>query len=217
MRTFKLQTLLTGHTAAIRTLAFHPNGRLLASGSDDSTIRLWDIEQGQLCQLLLGHTHTVSTVSFAPNGKLLLSASDDQTISMWVREEAAEEWQLRLTLPEKLFKFNCVALRPDGATLISGSLDTHVRIWDVEIGELRQTLGGHTNLITAIDISPDGQRVISSSSDGTVRIWEIATGTCLCILQSQGPYAELNLTGVTGISSKQRAALKILGAIEQVD
>jgi WD40 repeat protein len=112
-------------------------------------------------------------------------------------------------------KFNCVALSPDGTTLVSGSLDSNVRLWDLPSGQRRHTLHGHTNLVTAVDFSPDGQQVISSSSDGTVRLWSTATGAALVTLQPAGPYIGLNITGVTGINELQRAALKTLGAVEQ--
>jgi len=210
-----LRQILRGHTSAVRALAFHPAGTLLASGSDDNTLRLWDVARGEVRQTLTGHSHTVSNVIFSQDGRWLVSASDDQTIQIWAWAAAADEWQPHATLPEKLFKFNCVALSPDGTTLVSGSLDSNVRLWDLPSGQRRHTLHGHTNLVTAVDFSPDGQQVISSSSDGTVRLWSTATGAALVTLQPAGPYIGLNITGVTGINELQRAALKTLGAVEQ--
>lgn len=210
-----LRHRLQGHTAAVRTLAFHPNGALLASASDDNTLRLWDVTQGEVRQTLVGHSHTVSSVIFSQDGQWLVSASDDQTIRIWGWNAAVGEWQWHATLPEKIFKFNCVALSPDGTTLASGSLDSNVHLWDVLSGQRRHVLRGHTNLVTAVDLSPDGQQVVSSSSDGTVRLWSTATGAALATLQPAGPYTGLNISGVTGINELQRAALKTFGAVEQ--
>jgi WD40 repeat protein len=214
MQADQLLHVFEGHTSTVRAVAFHPTGQWLASGGDDRTIRLWKLADGQLHQTLLGHTHTVAALAFTPDGQGLISSGADQTMRSWVWAADSGQWQQRHLLVEQLFKFNSSALSPDGATLVSGSINTNVHLWDVQTGQKRHTLRGHTNLVTAVHVGPDGQQAVSSSGDGTLRLWEIATGACLGTLRTQGPYNGLKLTGATGISAAQRAALKLLGAVE---
>jgi WD40 repeat protein len=87
----------------------------------------------------------------------------------------------------------------------------------VSSGQRRHTLRGHTSWIRALTFSPDGATLASSSDDETVKLWEVASGVCLGTFRAEGPYAGLNITGATGISEAQRAALKVLGAIELED
>ena len=75
--------VLTGHTNWVSSVAFSPDGKLLASGSYDNTIRLWNVETGEPIQVLAGHTTGVISVAFSPDGKLLASGSDDHTIRLW--------------------------------------------------------------------------------------------------------------------------------------
>jgi WD40 repeat protein len=94
-------------------------------------------------------------------------------------------------------------------------VDRTVHLWDLRTGQLRQTLSGHTHPITALSYSPDGRFLSSSSSDGTIRVWDMQSGDCVQTLRVEGPYAGMNITGVTGITEAQKAALKALGAVER--
>jgi WD40 repeat protein len=74
---------LSGHTSCVNSVAFSPDGRLLASGSDDDTIKLWEVASGSLVRTLSGHTSYVTSVAFSPDGRLLASGSLDHTIKLW--------------------------------------------------------------------------------------------------------------------------------------
>jgi WD40 repeat protein len=93
-------------------------------------------------------------------------------------------------------------------------MDQTVRLWEVPTGQSLKTLAGHTNWIWSVAFSPDGSLLASGSVDATVKLWDVQTGECLKTLQPERPYERMNITGATGLTKAQKAALKALGAIE---
>ena len=122
---------------------------------------------------------------------------------------------MRHVLPGHTKIVRTVEFSPDGLTLLSGSDDQTIRIWDVSSGQLLRVLEGHSGWIFSATYSPDGRHIASASSDETIRIWEAATGKLRQTWSMPKPYAGMNITAVTGVTAAQKAALKELGAVEE--
>ena len=108
-----------------------------------------------------------------------------------------------------------VALSADGRLVVSGGADGTVRLWDVATGQQLKVLRGHTGTVWSVALSADGQLVVSGGFDGTVKIWEAQNGAALRTVQAERCYERVDITGLTGITTAQRAALLALGAFEQ--
>ncbi|MBP7283008.1 MAG: hypothetical protein KBA66_15600 [Leptospiraceae bacterium] len=120
---------LLRHSSYVRSVSFSPDGKYLASGSDDNTIKIWDLENAKEMKSLTGHSSYVTSVSFSPDGKYLASGSYDKTIKIWDLENAKE----RKSLTGHSSYVNSVSFSPDGKYLASGSNDSTIKIWDLEI------------------------------------------------------------------------------------
>ncbi|KAJ5159311.1 uncharacterized protein N7500_008962 [Penicillium coprophilum] len=163
---------LEGHSISIQSVAFSPDGRLLASGSMDNTVRLWDPVTGDLQQTLEGPLGWIQSVAFSPDGQLLASGSGDKTIQLW--DPVTDD--LQQTLKGHLGLVQSVAFSPNNRLLASGSNDRTVRLWDPVTGNLQQALKGHSKLVQSVTFSPDGQLLASGSNDKTIRLWDPVTG-----------------------------------------
>ncbi len=147
---------------------------LLASGSDDKSIRLWQLPIGAACGELSGHQGAVKAMAFHPHNPILASGSQDGSIKLW----DCETRQMLQTLTDHSSAVNAVTFSPDGQILASGSSDKTIRFW--QAGECIATLSGHRLAVNAVAFSPDGQQIASAGADSLVRLWNIA-GECLQI------------------------------------
>ena len=167
--------------SGVLSVAFSPNSRLLASGSADQTVRLWDVGTRQTQKTLRGHTDWVNSVAFSPDGQILAaSGSEDDTIRLW---NVATGETVRTLRGHTISVFS-VAFSPDGETLASGSQDNTIRLWSVVTGETVNTLRGHTDSVSSVVFSPEGRTLASGSDDDTIRLWNISTGETVRTLEA---------------------------------
>ena len=165
-------TSLEGHTSRVTKIVFSPDGAMLASTSEDRTIRLWDIATGTHKHTLTGHNSYIYSVVFSPDGLTLASGSENGRIRFW----NVTTGQYRVTLEGHGSSVRSVAFSPDGQTLASGSSDNTIRLWNATTGQYKVTLEGHSETINSVAFSSDGQTLASGSSDNTIRLWSATTG-----------------------------------------
>lgn len=178
LQTGRCVQTFTGHNQPVRAVAASPHGKLIASGSDDSTVRLWG-DDGASLGTLVGHTGWVWSVAFSHDGKMLASGGGDRSARLWdlktlrcVRSfEGHAHWVRSIT-----FSGN-------DRLLVTGGDDRTIRMWDCASGQCVKILRGHSNPIWTVAFSPDKTLLASSGNDETIRLWDLATGAVVRVLR----------------------------------
>ena len=174
---------LTGHSERVRSVAFTENDReLLVSGSDDCSIRLWDMSTHQQLMQLNGHTRYAASV--ATFGNTIVSGSWDSTVRIWDMTTGAQLLQMN---GHNGYVFSVASMHDDGGPcskfVASGGCDKCIRLWDMSTGQQIAKLDGHTASVRSVAISSDGRTIASASWDGTVRLWDLSTRRPLHLLK----------------------------------
>ena len=167
----RIRLILSGHEDFVRSVAWSPDGKQLATASDDETVKVWDTSTGREVLTIAGHKKGAWSVAWSPDGERLAVAGGDTTAQVW---EAGTGRNL-LTLSDHK-RFESVAWSPDGKHLATGSGDQTAKVWDATNGRTLMTFSGHKDSVECVTWSPDGKRLATGSGDQTAKVWDVATG-----------------------------------------
>jgi WD40 repeat protein len=172
---------LDAHVGPIWSASFAPDGQTLAMALDDGTVRLWDVQAGDVRLTIDAHKGPVWSATFSPDGKLLATSSDDGTVKLW--DAATGEERQKLDHPTAVRQ---VVFSPDGKSLATGVRNGVVRIWSLATGETAHRIEAHNGVVMAVAFAPDGKTVVSAGSDKLAVLWDAATGRKKLELRGHG-------------------------------
>jgi hypothetical protein len=175
----RLHRTLKGHTNAVRSAAFSPDGRRVVTASSDNTARLWEAGSGKEIAVLKGHVGLVLSAAFSHDGMRVVTASEDKTARLWEADSGKE-----ITVLEGHTDLvHSAAFSPDGSRVVTASSDATARLWEAEGGKEIVVLKEHTNSVQSAAFSPNGKHVVTVSYDTTARVWEADGGREIAVLK----------------------------------
>jgi WD40 repeat protein/DNA-directed RNA polymerase subunit RPC12/RpoP len=173
-----LEQKIKGHRRWVRSVAVSPDGKWAVSGSDDHTVKIWDLESGRCRQTLREHKGGVRSVAITPDGTRILSASNDRTIRAWDadtgRHMSAWTGHTDLVLS--------IVVLPDGKRALSGSFDQTLKLWDIETGQCLKTIR-HDASIWGVAVTGNGRQAVSGDMSGVITHWDLEIGGNLANLK----------------------------------
>ncbi len=184
---------LAGHDGPVRAVAFSPQGRLALSGSEDNTIRVWDVAGGEEVKALRGHSSAVRACVFSPDGERVLSGGDDQRVRVWDVKGYEEVRVLHATAFTGHDDAVLAArFSHDSQQIVTASRDRTAILWDAASGQrLQQFQEGHEFLVSAAEFFPGGRHLATGAGDNSVRVWNTTEGTQQAIFTPTGRFGAL--------------------------
>lgn len=207
--------LLRDHTSPVSSVAYHPDGMQLASGSWDNRVKIWDVATGTVAHTLLGHTSDVNAVAYSPAGDVIASASFDRSVRLW----DAATGEALATLDGHANGVEALAFGEQ--SLISGGREGALIIWDVARQSARHVIGAaHTDWVRALALAPGGDVVASVGDGGALHLWDVATGERLQSFQHERALHEVRFVDAETVLMGDDAGALLLwhretGAIER--
>jgi WD40 repeat protein/class 3 adenylate cyclase/GTPase SAR1 family protein len=196
------------HSGVITCMAALPDGQRLISGSDDRTLKLWELATGKEGQTFKGHTDSVTCVTVTPDGEYVVSGSADTTLKLW---KLADGKEIR-TLKGHDSSVTGATVTPDGQHIVSGSDDQTLILWNLADGTAIRSFRGHAHNVNCTAVTPDGKHVASGSSDRTLKLWSLSTGKEVRVFEGHTDYVtclEITPDGRHMVSGSSDQTLKL--------
>ncbi len=165
-----LQQTLATHSSSVMSVAISRDAKTIASGSNDKTIKLWNLD-GEEIRTLRGHASKIVQVIFSPDGKTIASGSSDKTIKLW--NLGGQEIR---TFRGHTDGVTDIAFSADGKIIASTSSDKTIKLWNLGNGQEIGTLTGHASKVWSVAFSPDGKILATGSGDKTIKLWNVLNG-----------------------------------------